>query len=810
MSFFKETAFRDSFKKIDDDFFPQACLIDNDIFLNKNGDIGQVIEFEIEDFRLNQEDGFRKYLVDSISQYAASLDIAVWIHTIKKERNSSEAQEIRHNSYFLQNLKERYTKKERLLNNHSIVTCVTIIKRGPNIKPSVFGLFTDLDNNFWSNIEIISSELRDICLNIVKKMDLYSPRILTSYSKNDLSYSELISFFGYFANLSTEEYPIADISIDKQINNSKFKIQNSQIEIKNEMNSSIKEIAIFSLKEKSSINIKTLQDIINIPSEMIISEYFEYINFEKGEEIFQDQISLLDSIEDESFLKKTGLNFIKEQENFLIKSSISFVFINDNKIKSSLLYDFIDSKFKEYGLLAIKEDISCASVFYSIFPGNFKFNRRLTITGMRDFAFFAYSYTPSLPNLDLFWKSKIFFKLSSLKSNPISFGVPIENQNIVISGPNLSGKTVLANFISSILKYELEDVQIYSIDLSSKSSSFFSSISGKYYQVSMNKTFNTAFFNPLNLSFVSIEEKERIISEVLLLLISASNTLINSKIIEDVKDISKQISISSEMTLYKFRGLFKEKELDIHLDKWHSIGSHYYLFDNKQDLFLQEQDNSIGIYLDHTIQKEQQLLNLIVFHILNQIILKKTDKIKVVILDEPFLLFKDIFFRSKIQNIINLAAKNNVIFIFKIENFLLRNSSSNSFTSIINSSTVVHFGNQKVNIDYQNIFSLEKYQTLTINNLSKINHAFLFHQGSFDVSATLNLSGCDNILNILSDNFDTRNQILNIKEDIQSDDPRRWLPIFYKEVEIQTDDMKLEFDIKSELNNISKSQELMS
>lgn len=58
---------------------------------------------------------------------------------------------------------------------------------------------------------------------------------------------------------------------------------------------------------------------------------------------------------------------------------------------------------------------------------------------------------------------------------------------------------------------------------------------------------------------------------------------------------------------------------------------------------------------------------------------------------------------------------------------------------------------------------------------------FLVKQGVNAVIAKLNLSGMDNVINVLSGRADTVVLLDQIIEKHGSD-PKKWLPIFYKEV----------------------------
>lgn len=815
MSFFSNL-FRssNSFCFLDDDFFPYATFLSDEICILKNGDIIQVLEFEIKDFRLNHETGFRKSLQDALSSLCQDKNNSYWIHTIKKKNNTffdkDEKYDMKQHDFFVEIMKKEYAKKEAILNNYEIVVCLSIIRHTPDIKVNrkdIFGI--DSSSSIWKSIEKEAEILSSVSHKICDRMQNYSPKILGSYLNGSDKYSELTSFFGYFANFDTKEYIFEERSISNQINNSRFKFDTGEIKILNDKNQKIKYLSVFSLKEKSDISIKTLTDIVNIPGEILISEYVCYVDPEKHRGKFSKQMTIFNASDDEAFINKAGLDFLKDNNlNYYIESSVAFIFIAENQEKLNDITDFIENRFREYGLLAVQEDISSQRIFHSIAPGNFKFVSRKSITSPKNIAPLAYSYTPTIPTLDNFFKKTIIAKFGTLKGNPVIFGLPLSNQNILISGPKVSGKTTLTNFIALEMKDKF-DAKIYTIETRSKSKSMIDAISGEYFQVSLNKSFNNVFFNPFGVQFEKIEERQSYIAEVLMLLVANNQVIITQEILQEIRSIAFEIGKLEKPVFYETRHLFAGKLIEKELERWHSIGKDYFLFDNKKDCIELSGDKDVGIYIDHTIQKNTQLMNLVIYHILAKILsIQKKEKISIIILDEPFFLFQDIFFKSKIQPLINLAKERGIIFIFKCEDYILESTSPNSFDDITKTETQFHFGSNSIDQSYSEIFSLEKYEYLSLKTLYRMKHNFLLRQKGITTSIYFDLSIFNKILLILSDDLETRKEIISIKEDLQTEDPRRWVNSFlYRKMDVAT--VEKESDIKSELEAIIKSEELL-
>ena len=127
---------QDSFnlRHLNENIFPYSCLVADDIILTKNGEVMQIIEILLDDFKMNQEGGLRDKIRQAIANNTNDLRTAFWIQTIKRKKAKSKSKHSVISHPLLKTLYEVGQAKEAELNNYSTCVYITIIKQGVSFK----------------------------------------------------------------------------------------------------------------------------------------------------------------------------------------------------------------------------------------------------------------------------------------------------------------------------------------------------------------------------------------------------------------------------------------------------------------------------------------------------------------------------------------------------------------------------------------------------------------------------------------------------------------------------------------------------
>ncbi len=773
--------------------FPYSCLVADDVVLTKNGEVLQIIEILLDDFKLNQEGGLREAVRKSISENISDFKTAFWIQTVKrkKKRAKREKTDLKHE--FLKRVYDISKQYEENLNNYTTTVYITVIRQGRNfklkhIKDYISTAFLNHMHDKYIDDSIV--ELKMITNSLVEALNIYSPKILSIRTDSDGNeFSELLETLYFLINFKDKEILIQPVDATNLLNDSSYIFKNGIMALQNKISNDLTVAMSFSLKEVPRINMSNVSDIINnTRAELIITEYVSYIDRNTAISHFKKQKSFLDNRYDKSFQDKVGLGFLIGNNNTkYCQSSISLMILADDTSKLKTLVSDVIDMFSKHGIVMAREDISLERNYYAIMPANFSFTHRLTVHDAAEVACFCYSHVPQEYDVSKLLKRTVLFNIGTLKSNIVQIGLDREKPNVMICGNKNSGKSVMSNFLASSVINEF-NADVCIIEFNCKSRVFIDAIGGKWYSISTERQNHTALFNNMNINIFEDEKSiDNYLIEVISMLLNANNVIITPEIALEIRKICDYIKNyaknNKNFALHDIRHFFEQTSICQDLQCWHSIGKYYHLFDNRSDVF--DTDRFLAFYIDNTITDNSSILALIINHIFTNIIqrAKKSSRPMFVILDEPFLAFGNSFFKSKINSILETMTRYNVYCIFKISNIAAESSTIVDFSQIINSCGLqMHFANKLADSNYGRVFKLTNLEYMAIQALSGYNGKNLIvKQRDQLYSCSFDLSKYPKLLGILSDTGDTQAQIFKIKEILQTDSFERWIPAYFNE-----------------------------
>jgi type IV secretion system protein VirB4 len=149
------------------------------------------------------------------------------------------------------------------------------------------------------------------------------------------------------------------------------------------------------------------------------------------------------------------------------------------------------------------------------------------------------------------------------------------------------------------------------------------------------------------------------------------------------------------------------------------------------------------------------------------------------ILDEAWALIDNPIFAPTIRDWLKVLRKLNAFVIFATQSVEDASKSQISDTLIQQTATQIFLPNLKATDVYKSAFMLSNREYQIVKTTDPSSRYFLVKQSLNAVVGRINLSGMDNIINVLSGR--TENILLVhklIKE--HGENPEKWLPIFYK------------------------------
>jgi type IV secretion system protein VirB4 len=229
-----------------------------------------------------------------------------------------------------------------------------------------------------------------------------------------------------------------------------------------------------------------------------------------------------------------------------------------------------------------------------------------------------------------------------------------------------------------------------------------------------------------------------------------------------------------------FLGIDGPGTLASRISMWHGRGSHAKIFDNDFDDIDLLKARVFGFEMAELL-KDPVSLSPVLLYIFHRINISLDGQETMIVLDEAWALIDNPVFAPKIKDWLKVLRKLNTFVIFATQSVEDAAKSRISDTLIQQTATQIFLPNLKATDIYRSAFMLSQREYVLIKTTDPSSRYFLVKQGVNAVVAKINLSGMDNVINVLSGRVDTVGLLDQIREQ-HGDDPKRWLPVFYEAV----------------------------
>lgn len=626
--------------------------------------------------------------------------------------------------------------------------------------------------------------LLEVSSRVMNALRDYSPEILGIETVDDLKYSQPAEFIGNLVNGVQERRILYSLdNLSKQIVDSRLVFKNKFIEIK-QQNGSSKFAGMVSIKEYGP---KTwagmLDSFLKMPFEFIISQSYEPINRQLAMNKMQLQQNRMIQSEDKAISQVVE---ITEALDRAMSGEIGFgqhhmtvMCIEDDlkALESALSMALVDVS--STGGMGVRERTNMEPAFWSQIPGNFDLIGRKAVINTSNLASFnSFHNYPLGKAKNNFWGEAVTV-LDTRSGTPYYFNFHLRDiGHTTIIGPTGAGKTVLMNFLSA--QAQKFRCRLFFFDKDRGAEIFLRAVNGAYTIVDPGKNCG---FNPLLLPDTG--ENRIFLLEWLKQLVSTLGETVSA---EDIALLTSAINGNYKLApenrrlsnIAPFLGLEGPGTLAGRLAMWHSNGSHAKIFDNPTDVIDFSKSNIFGFEMAELL-KDKFALAPVLLYLFHRIQLSLDGSSTMIVLDEAWALIDNPVFAPKIKDWLKVLRKLNTFIVFATQSVEDASKSSISDTLIQQAATQIFLPNLKATSVYRTAFLLSEREHHLIKTIDPGSRFFLVKQGVDAVIARVDLSGMNDIINILSGRADT---VLILDEVMKEHgtDPEIWIPIFNERV----------------------------
>ena len=660
-----------------EDFIPYAIHYDKKTILTKNGELMQVIKV----VGFNNTSIFadlislREAVRDAVRDNIKQTNFALWFTTIRRKKNISPDGVFV--DFFSNTINQTWEGLNNLQNDFVNELYISILVEGidtsisnfKNLLQSFSGTATKkIHNNFLARAH------KDLCSatnGILASIADYGAKLLEITEIEGVVYSEKLSFLGKLCNLEDVKFPLTINDISEDLFYNKIAFGNKEIQVIADNKSYFS--GILSLKEYIEISTESLDKILQLPFEFIISQAFDFSYSEFDLEFAKYQDNILRVSKSEDFRDYIGLTNFFESVNGTItdygKLQTTFTIISGSSEELNEDIKKITEKFQEIGLVVVREDIFLEDCYWSQLPGNFKFLKRQKIINSYQVAGFGSLYSFDSGSItNNYWGSALT-TFKTINNTPYFFNFHDgDNGHAVFIGSKSSGKTVLINFL--LAQARRYNCKIFYLDFENKAQNFIEMMNGFYYDISCEDPQNKRFLkiNPMSLN--SLENYKKFLNDFFNSMIFNVKSSIPEPEINQIEKIIENIIINKIYNFSEVISLFNtENTPNIYqaIKFWNSP-EFARIFDNPKE--INWSDRMMGFDLSF-YQNSPQILMPILLYILYKLENSLIDNTpSIMVFKNANLFFNNpVFFDNIIHFLDRLRLKNCLaIFSFDVEN----------------------------------------------------------------------------------------------------------------------------------------------
>ena len=433
------------------------------------------------------------------------------------------------------------------------------------------------------------------------------------------------------------------------------------------------------------------------------------------------------------------------------------------------------------GMQPVREYVNMEPTYWGQLPGNISYIVRKSTINTLNLSGFASMHNYPLGKITGNHWGEYVTVLDTTSGTPFYFNFHVRDVgHTLIIGPTGAGKTVLMNFLCA--QAQKFRPRTFFFDKDRGAEIFIRALDGVYTVIDPGKNCG---FNPLQLD--DNGENRAFILEWMSALVTSHGETLDA---EDIKILTQAIDGNFRLdkrdrklnNIAPFLGMSGPGTLASRMAMWHGKGSHARIFDNDEDAIDLGVSRVFGFEMAELL-KDSLSLSPVLLYIFHRINISLDGSRTMIVLDEAWALIDNPVFAPKIKDWLKVLRKLNTFVIFATQSVEDATKSQISDTLIQQTATQIFLPNLKATDVYRTAFMLSQREYVLIKSTDPSSRYFLIKQGVNAVIAKVNLSGMDNIINVLSGRADTVILLDQIIEKHGSD-PKKWLPVFYEEVKL--------------------------
>lgn len=783
-----EKASRSAFEISESDFLPYQSHWDRATIYTKRKEFIQVIKVDGFSFETADDEDIdmKKMVRNSLFKSMADGSCSVWFHTIRLRQSAYPGG--KQPPGFASLLDKQWHAKHHTKDSYVNELYITVVRRvGMKKIPKIGRLLRkDIESAKYAEIRALresQKELTEAVARIISTMKDYGARLLTTYENEYGTFSEPMEFLSKIINggVSTP-MRCNPTDLSHYLPKNRLYFGNNVIEISGGPRK--RYAAIVAIKEYGPATAAGFMDgFLQLPFEFVISQSYQFADRSAKIGAMQRRQNRMINAQDKAISQiaeiSDALDMATSGHVAFGKHQLSVMCFEEDLRALENVASMAIAELVNVGINPVREKIIMEQTFWAQLPGNFDYIARGSDITTMNLASFASMHNYPTGKIDgNHWGNAVtVFETTSGTPYFFNFHARDVGHSTVI-GPTGSGKTVLLNFLCA--QAQKFNCRIFFFDKDRGAEIFMRAIGGKY---SIIEPSENCGFNPLQLP--DTPENRSFITEWLRTLVTINDEPFTAADMDRIDGaVTGNYKLAKKDRILRniapFFGMEGPGTLAGRLKMWHSNTAYSGLFDNEQDIIDFSMGNAFGFEMGEVLRDRSSLAPVLLY-LFHRINLSLDGTPTIIVLDEAWALIDNKIFAERIKDWLKTLRKLNGMVIFATQSVEDASNSSISATLIQQTATQIFLPNNKATEAYRTAFMVTEREFNLLQTTDPSSRFFLVKQGKDVVVARIDLSGMEEIVNVLS----ARAETISIVDEVRAkygDSPDAWMPHFQKRV----------------------------
>ena len=770
-------------------FIPYDHHWDKETIITKNRELMQIIKIDGFSFETADDDAvdMKKMVRNSLYKSMAEGTFSMWFHMVR--RRQSAYPEGKMPTGFASYIDEKWRKKHHSKSSFINELYISVIRKddtkgAAKIQNLLDKLETKTNKEADSiQLQEMHKELREAVYRVLATFRDYGARVLTTTMTESGPMSEPLEFLGRLVNGGTGQPTLVPtLDIAHYLPTSRLYFGARAIEIRSA--SGTRYAGIVSIKEYAPHTAAGIMDaFLQMPFELIVSQSYAFANRQSNLGSMQLQQRRMANSND---LAHSQVREITDALDLAMSGHIAFgkhhltvMALEDNLNALEAAVSMVIAELVNVGINPVREKLILEQCYWAQLPANGEFIGRASKINTLNIAGFAAMHNYPVGKIaGNHWGNAVTV-FDTTSGTPFFFNFHARDVgHTTIIGPTGAGKTVLMNFLcAQALKF---NCRLFMFDKDRGAEIFVRAIDGVYTHIDPGKK---CHFNPLQMD--DTPENRSFITEWLSTLVmvndepvSAEDLLIIQRAVDGLYKLRKEDRVLSNIA--PFFGMEGAGSIATRLKQWHGSGRYAGVFDQIKDHVNFKSSNIFGFEMGDVLANKACLVPVLLY-LFQRIQMALDGTPTIIVLDEAWALVDNKVFAGKIKDWLKTLRKLNGMVVFATQSVEDAVNSSISDTLIQQTATQIFLPNPKATEPYRKAFMLSEREFNLLKNTDPGTRYFLVKQGKDVVVARIDLSGMEDIINVLSGRAETVGLLDQIRNEV-GDEVTAWLPVFNKRI----------------------------